>query len=153
MKTLLVAIVLTIVSTSLPAQAAYQAKVPHLEGGTQTRIAGRFSPARYSFRYHVTGYTLSELKFTAPVGMQLSRSIDIMDQNGQKVAATIALQGQVAIVTFARPVALDSKLSIDLNDVKTRDNSRIWELETSSKLDSLKETISLQTVRFSPGYH
>ena len=94
------------------------------EGGTQTRLAGRFSPARYSFRYHVTGHTLSELRFTAPVGMQLSRSIDIMDQNGQKIAATIALQGQVAIVTFARPVALNSKLSIDLNDVKTIDNSR-----------------------------
>jgi len=84
--------------------------------------------------------------------MQLSRSIDIMDQNGQRVATTIALQGQVAIVTFARPVALDSKLSIDLNDVKTRDNSRIRELETSGKLGSIKEDIPLQTVRFSPGY-
>jgi len=152
MKTLLAAVLLTIVGTSLPAQAAYQAKVPHPEGGTQTRLAGRFSPARYSFRYHVTGYTLSELKFTAPVGMQLSRSIDIMDQNGQKVAATIALQGQVAIVTFAQPVALDSKLSIDLNDVKTSDNSRIWELETSGKLGSIKEDIPLQTVRLLPGY-
>ncbi len=153
MKTLLVAIVLTIVGISLPAQAAYQAKVPHLEGGTQTRLAGRFSPARYSFRFHVTGYTLSELKFTAPVGMQLSRSIEIMDQNGQKVAATIALQGQVVIVTFAKPVALDSTLSVDLNDVRTGDNSRTWELETSGKLDNLKENISLQTIRFSPGYH
>ena len=152
MKILLAAIFLTIVGTSLPAHAAYQAKVPHPEGGTQTRLAGRFSPARYSFRFHVTGYTLSELKFTAPVGMQLSRSIDIMDQNGQKVAATIALQGQVATVTFAQPVALDSKLSIDLNDVRTRDNSRIRELETSGKLGSIKEDIPLQTVRLSPGY-
>ena len=75
--------------------------------------------------------------------MQLSRSIDIMDQNGQKVAATIALQGQVAIVTFAQPVALDSKLSIDLNDVKTRDNRRIRELEISGKLGSIKEDIPL----------
>ena len=153
MKTLLAAIVLTIVGISFPAQAAYQAKVPHPEGGTQTRLAGRFSPARYSFRFHVTGYTLSELKFTAPVGMQLSRSIDIMDQNGQKVAAIITLQGQVAIVTFAQPVALDSTLSVDLNDVRTGDNSRTWELETSGKLANLKENISLQTIRFSPGYH
>ena len=153
MKTLLAAVLLTIAGPSLPAQAAYQAKVPHPEGGTQTRLAGRFSPARYSFRFHVTGYTLSELKFTAPVGMQLSRSIDIMDQNGQRVAKTIALQGQVAIVTFAQPVALDSTLSVDLNDVRTGDNSRTWELETSGKLDNLKENISLQTVRFLPGYH
>ncbi len=152
MKTLLAAIVLTIVGTSLPAQAAYQAKVPHPEGGTQTRLVGRFSPVRYSFRFHVTGYTLSELKFTAPIGMQLSRSIDIMDQNGQRVEATIDLQGQVAIVTFAQPVALGSKLSIDLNDVKTRDNSRIRELETSGKLGSIKEDIPLQNVRFSPDY-
>lgn len=152
MKTLLAAILLAIVGTSLPAQATYQAKVPHPEGGTQTRLAGRFSHARYSFRYHVTGHTLSELRFTAPVGMQLSRSIDIMDQNGQKIAATIALQGQVAIVTFARPVALDSKLSIDLNDVKTIDNSRTWDLGTSGKLDNLKESTVLQTVRLSPGY-
>ena len=84
--------------------------------------------------------------------MQLSRSIDIMDQNGQKIAATIALQGQVAIVTFARPVVLDSKLSIDLNDVKTIDNSRTWDLGTSGKLDNLKESTVLQTVRLSPGY-
>ena len=153
MKTLLAAILLTIVGISFPAQAAYQAKVPHPEGGTQTRLSGRFSPARYSFRLHVTGYTLSELKFTAPVGMQLSRSIDIMDQNGQKVAAIITLQGQVAIVTFAQPVALGSTLSVDLNDVRTGDNSRTWELETSGKLDNLKENISLQTIRFSPGYH
>ncbi len=151
MKTLLAAILLTIVGTSLPAQAAYQAKVPHPEGGTQTRLAGRFSPARYSFRYHVTGYTLSELKFTAPLGMQLSRSIDIMDQNGQRVAATIALEGQVAIVTFAQPVALNSTLSVDLNKVRTGDNSRIRELETSGKLGSTKEYIPLQTIRFSPG--
>ena len=47
---------------------------------------------------------------------------------------------------FKRP------LSIDLNDVKTRDNSRIRELETSGKLGSIKEDIPLQTVRFSPGY-
>ena len=153
MKTLLAAVLLTIVGTSLPAQAAYQTKVPHPEGGTQTHLAGRFSPARYSFRFHVTGYTLSELKFTAPVEMHLSRSIDIMDQNGQKVAATIALQGQVAIVTFAQPVALDSNLSIDLNDIKTRDNSRIWELETSGKLGSIKEDIPLQTIRLSSGDH
>ena len=46
MKTLLAAIFLTIVGTSVPAQAAYQAKVPHSDGGTQTRSAGRFSPAR-----------------------------------------------------------------------------------------------------------
>jgi hypothetical protein len=152
MKALLAAVLLTIVGTSLPAQASYQAKVPHPEGGTQTSSNGRFSPARYSFRFHVTGHTLSELRFTAPIGMQLSQSIDVMDQNGQKVAATIGLEGQVAVVTFAQPVALDSKLSIDLNDVKTTDNSRIRELETSGKLDNFKEDISLQTIRLSPGY-
>jgi hypothetical protein len=150
MKTLLAVVLLAIIGTSLPAHAAYQAKVPHPEGGSQTRTNGRFSPVRYSFRFHVTGYTISELKFTAPGGMHLSQSIDILDQNGQKVAATIALQGQVAVVTFAQPVALESTLSIDLNDVKTSNNSRIWELETSGKLGNLKEDISLQTIRLSP---
>jgi hypothetical protein len=150
MKMLLAAALLTI-GTSLPVQA-HEAKVPHPEGGRQTGLNGRYAPARYSFRFHVTGRTLSELRFTAPAGMQLSPSIDITDQSGQPVATTIALQEQVAVVTFAQSVALGSKLSIDLNYVKTRDNSRIWELETSGKLDNLKEDILLQTVRLSPGY-
>jgi hypothetical protein len=152
MKMLLAAVLLTIISTSLPSEAAYQAKVPHPEGGTQTLSGGRYAPARYSFRFHVTGRTLSELKFIAPEGIRLNPSIDITDQSGQPVASTIELQGQVAVVTFAQPVALGSKLRIDLNNVKTADNSRIWELETSGKLDNLKEDISLQTIRLSPGY-
>jgi hypothetical protein len=148
MKILITTLALALM-TALPSYAD-DAKVPHPEGGAQTRANGLFSPTRYSFRFHVTGYTLSELKFTSPEGMHLSQSIDILDQNGQKIAATIALQGQVAVVTFAQPVVSGRTLSIDLNDVKTSNNGRIWELETSGKLGNLKEDISLQTIRLSP---
>jgi Arc/MetJ family transcription regulator len=145
-------LITTLALALMPAFPSYadDAKVPHPEGGAQTRANGLFSPTRYSFRFHVTGYTLSELKFTAPEGMRLNQSIDISDQNGQKVMAMIALQGQVAVVTFAQPVALGSRLSFDLNDVKTKNNGRIWELETSGKIGNLKEDISLQTIRLSP---
>jgi hypothetical protein len=63
MKTLLVATLLTI-SMGLPAYAASQSKIPHPEGGQQTLFNGLSSPVRYSFKLHVTGYTLSELKLT-----------------------------------------------------------------------------------------
>ena len=149
MKTLLVATLLTI-SMGLPAYAASQSKVPHPEGGQQTLFNGLSSPVRYSFKLHVTGYTLSELKLTTQEGMQLSRSIDIRDANGQIVPATIELQGQVAKISFAQPIALNSKLSIDLNQVKIMGNDRIWELETSGKLGNLNADIPLQTIRLSP---
>jgi hypothetical protein len=149
MKSLLVATLLTI-SLGLPAYAASQSKVPHPEGGQQTLSGGRFSPARYSFKLHVTGYTLSELKLITPEGMRLSKSIEVQDKNGQTIPATVELQGQVATISFAQPVALDSKLHIDLNQVKTSDNDRIWDVETSGKLGELKGDIPLQTIRLSP---
>lgn len=149
MKTLLVATLFTI-SLALPVYAASPSKIPHPEGGQQTGFNGLSSPVRYSFKLHVTGYTLSELNLIAPEGMRLSQSIDIRDANGQIVPATIELQGQVAKISFAQPVALNSKLSIDLNQVKTMGNDRIWELETSAKLGNLNADIPLQTIRLSP---
>lgn len=149
MKTLLVATLFT-VSLALPVYAAFPSKIPHPEGGQQTGFNGLSSPVRYSFKLHVTGYTLSELNLIAPEGMRLNQSIDIRDANGQIVPATIVLQGQVAKISFAQPVALNSKLSIDLNQVKTMGNNRIWELETSGKLGNLNADIPLQTIRLSP---
>ena len=149
MKSLLAATLLTI-SLSFPAYAASQSKVPHPEGGKQTLVNGKFSPTRYSFKFHITGYTLSELKLIAPEGMQISQSIDIRDKNGKIVPKTVTLQGQTAIISFTQSITLDDKLDIDLNQVKSIDNSRIWELETSGKLGDLKVSIPLQTIRLSP---
>jgi hypothetical protein len=152
MKALLAATLLAISmgGMGIPANAALQSKVPHPEGGMQMLGGGKFSPTGYRFRFHVTGYTLSELKFIAPEGMSLSRSISIYDKSGQAVPATVEVQGQIATISFTQPVALDSKLNIQLNQVKTIDNSRIWELETSARLGDLKTDIPLQTIRLSP---
>lgn len=149
MKTLLVATLFTI-SLALPVYAASPSKIPHPEGGQQTGFNGLSFPVRYSFKLHVTGYTMSELNLIAPEGMRLSQSIDIRDAKGQIVPTTIELQGQVAKISFAQPVALNSKLSIDLNQVKTMGNDRIWELETTAKLGNLNADIPLQTIRLSP---
>jgi hypothetical protein len=135
-------------AAAFPAQAMYEAKVPHTSGGM--RIGGRFSPTRYSFRLHVTGRMISELKLRAPEGLSLSKSIDIIDQSGRKVAATIGTQGQTTTISFAQPVALGTKLKINLNDVERTYNALIWELETSAVLDGLQGDIPLQTVRLSP---
>jgi hypothetical protein len=150
MKTLIAAML--ILGTTAPVYAAYPATVPHPEGGNQTSTNGRFGPARYSFGLHVTGRTISELTLSAPEGIHLSPSIAIVDQQGKTVDAAIALQGQTATIAFTQSVALGTRLSIDLNNIKRTDNSLSWELAASGKLDNLKESIPLQTIRMSPHY-
>jgi Protein of unknown function (DUF2808) len=150
MKTLIAT--LLILGTTASVYASYPATVPHPEGGNQTSTNGRFGPARYSFGLHVTGRTISELTLSAPKGIHLSQSIAIVDQHGKSVDAAIALQGQVITIVFPRPIALGTTLHIDLNGVKRTDNSLSWELDASGKLDNLKESIQLQTIRMSPHY-
>ncbi len=152
MKILAAAIVLTL-STIYPAYAGQESLVPHPQGGKQTLSNGPFSPTRYSFSLHVTGKSLSKLRFTTPEGVKLSQDIQIFDKAGKPLNITTETQGLVTIVTFSQPVKPGEDLSIDLNNVRTIDNSRSWDLSVAGKLDDLKDKISLQTVRMSPASH
>lgn len=147
---ILAAVTTLVLATINPAYANYDSKVPHPEGGKQTLPNGNLSSTRYSFSFHITGRTLSELSLTTPQGIRLSEDISIVDETGKIVRSTIKVEGLKTIISFSEPIKLGKNLRIDLNNVKTMYHSSIWELTVSGKLDNLKEDISLQTIRMSP---
>ncbi len=146
MKILATIITLTLATIS-PAYADYNSKVPHPEGGQQTFPNGGFSPTRYSFSFHVTGRTLTELSLTTPEGIRLGEDIVIADETGKPVLTKIAVQGLNTTILFSEPIKVESKLRININTIKAINNFSIWELVISGKLDDIKEYIPLQTLR------
>jgi hypothetical protein len=66
----------------------------------------------------VTGFPLESLTIILPQDMRSLEGATVTDQNGQKIAATVAIaQGSIAL-NFAQPVKPNNYLTVELTGVK-----------------------------------
>jgi DUF917 family protein len=66
----------------------------------------------------VTGFPLESLMITLPQDMRTLEGATVTDQNGQKIAANVAItQGSIAL-TFAQPVKPNNYLTVELTGVR-----------------------------------
>jgi hypothetical protein len=125
--------------------------VPHPSGGRVDAFRGRFGSVRYTFDLHVTGRELSEFTVTPPKGVKLSTMAKVTDATGKTVDATVNMDGSTLKITFAQPVAIRTKMQVELDQIKMINNAMIWDLETAGKLSGINQPISLMTLRMRPG--
>ena len=147
------AVLLTLaIMPTFPAQASYEEKVPHTTG-SRVDAAGRFGPSRYTIAIHVTGYELSEFLITSPKGLRLGPLVKVFGPDGNVIDTRVEMIGETVKLAFAQPIALRSNLTIQLDGVKTSDNTVIRDLEMSAKMRGMNAFIPLMTVRMMPGIH
>ncbi|MBW4633034.1 MAG: hypothetical protein KME30_14390 [Iphinoe sp. HA4291-MV1] len=79
--------------------------------------------ATHKIEVHVQGKSLAELVIDLPEGLRVNRGIEVKNQSGQKIPATVSINDRKATVAFSQPVELETKLSILMNGVNTIGNS------------------------------
>lgn len=127
MKRLIYATTLTLALTSLvPAAYAdvgpreYQKATHFVHSGAHPTNA-RAANATHHFELHVADQPLSQLSIDLPNGLRISQGIEVTDQSGKKIDATVSIKDQKATIAFAQPVSPGTLLSIEMKGVRTHD--------------------------------
>ncbi len=132
---------------SAAAQASSKAKVPHLAGSSANSNNTRFQPGNYSLKVHVMGQELSALMIEPQATIRLSQNIQVMDQLNKPVAATVSMNGQTAMISFAQPVKPDTILRVDLQNVQNPNALPNALFSVSSQVVGLESEIPLGTIQ------
>ncbi|MBD2772093.1 DUF2808 domain-containing protein [Iningainema tapete] len=75
--------------------------------------------ATHKFEVHVQGKPLAELAIDLPKGVSIDNGIEVRNQSGQKIPATISINNRKATVAFSQPVDPETKLSVLMRGVNT----------------------------------
>lgn len=107
--------------------------------------------ATHEFEVYV-GKPLAELVIDLPEGVKINRGIEVKNQTGQKIPATVSINNRKATVAFSQPVEPETKLSILMNGVNTIGNSeagysRPWIYRVYAKNAGSQGEISLGVAR------
>lgn len=149
MKRLSYAIAFTLaLAISAPAVRAMEANATHLHGSAALPRNARVPFATYRIRVHVENTSLTQLSIDLPEALSIKRGLDVVDQTGQAINATLTVKSNSAIIDFAQPVAPGTILEVDLNGVSTSDYlGRTWLLPVSSRSVGMNRDIPLGIAR------
>lgn len=108
--------------------------VPHIDGNVQFPPT-RSPLVRHTFRVHVpqNSKAVTQLIISVPKNVTVSndiKNIDIVDENEQKINTNVSVNGKTILLAFTKPVTPNTKLEIDLNNVKrpTLANAAVYRL-------------------------
>ncbi|HEY9853842.1 MAG TPA: DUF2808 domain-containing protein [Leptolyngbyaceae cyanobacterium] len=120
----------------------------HLEGAVQFP-QNRSRIVRHTIRFHIPqgSSPLSQLNIDVPEGLRISDNIALTDKSGQKINANISIMGNKIIVDFPQPIAPESKLELDLNNIRRRGVSNAWIYRVSAKLVGLEADVPIGIAR------
>ncbi|MBD2772327.1 DUF2808 domain-containing protein [Iningainema tapete] len=96
----------------------------HIDGNVQFP-PNRWRTVRHSFRVHIpkNGKAVNQLIIKVPSSVTVSnniKNIDVEDENEQKISTNASVEGKTVRLVFPEPVAPNSILHIDLNNVQRR---------------------------------
>ena len=95
--------------------------VPHIDGNSQFPQS-KWAPVRHSFELHIpkNSKAVSQLIIQVPDVIRISdkNRIDVVDAQGQKIDTNISVNGKIIVLTFPNTVVPNTKLEIDINNVK-----------------------------------
>jgi hypothetical protein len=132
MKTLIYAAAFMLAITpSVPAALAggalRDAKAPHLVHSGAHPNNARLPSATHHFEVHLQGKDLSQLSVDLPEGIKVKRGIEVTDQSGKKLDATVSAHDRRVTIAFFQPVTSGTRLSVSLKGVETLYlQRRIW---------------------------
>jgi hypothetical protein len=95
--------------------------LPHIDGNSQFPQS-KWIPVRHSFDLHIpkNSKPISQLIIKVPDVIRISdkNRIDVADTQGQKIDTNISVNGKIIVLTFPNTVAPNTKLEIDINNIK-----------------------------------
>ncbi|BAZ18562.1 hypothetical protein NIES4071_104470 (plasmid) [Calothrix sp. NIES-4071] len=149
MKKLIYTVAFTLViASSVPAAFAENpndAKVTHLGNSRAFPNDSAASDATHKFEVHVQGKAVSELAINLPEGVKVNRGIEVTNKSGQKIPATVSMDGKTATVAFSEPVAPGNSLLVSMKGVNasSHDSSQCLHYQVSAKKEGTKEATPL----------
>lgn len=154
MKKLIEALAFTLVIASLAPSVRAEgslpdAKIPHLLRSGAHPNSAMVSDATHYFEIHVQGRSISELAIDLPEGISIEKSIEVVNESGQKLDAQVSIAPRKATVVFSQPVEPDTTLSIEMQGINTPGYDSTWQYRIYSKLVGLNREISLGSVQIS----
>lgn len=154
MKRLLFAATLTLALTSLTPAARADESPREYSKATQLVHSGahpnsvRTPNATHHFMLSVAGNALSQLLIDLPKGISVRRGIEVTDQSGKKVDETVSINDRKATIAFAQPVSPGTRLSVEMNGIRTSDYlGRTWLYRVYGKDVGMTIEIPLGTAR------
>ena len=126
--------------------------LPHVDGNSQFPETRR-SNVRHTFRVHIpkNSPSVSQLNIEVPNTLTWSNNTNdvvVANENGKKINANISTNGKSILIAFAEPVASNTKLEIDIKNVKQpfRGNGPVYSIK--AKLAGSTTEMSIGTARF-----
>ncbi len=115
----------------------------HIDGAVQFPQT-KWRNVRHTLRVHIPqgSRPLSHLYINVPEGLTAS-NLTVRDNLGIKVDANISIKSNTVGVDFLQPVAGESTLKIDLNNVIIRGVSNGWLYRVSAKVVGLEADIPI----------
>mgnify|MGYP002783921357 FL=1 len=126
--------------------------LPHIDGNSQFPQT-HWSNVRHTFRVHIpkNSPSVSQLNIEVPNTLTWSNNTNdvvVANENGKKINANISTNGKSILIAFAEPVASNTKLEIDIKNVKQpfRGNGPVYSIK--AKLAGSTTEMSIGTARF-----
>ncbi|WP_083602248.1 DUF2808 domain-containing protein [Hydrococcus rivularis] len=130
--------------------------LPHVEGNYQFPPT-RWAVVRHTLRVHVpkNSKDVSQLNIEVPSTVRWSNDINdvvVKKENSQKINTNVSLNGKTILLAFAEPVAPNTKLEIDIKNVKQPflGNGPVYYLSANLIGSDAKIPIGVARFRISP---
>ncbi|HEY9668888.1 MAG TPA: hypothetical protein V6C91_18910 [Coleofasciculaceae cyanobacterium] len=153
-RILIYAAAFTLIAAALiPANSATartdQGNSPHVDSTVQFPQT-KWRIVRHTIRLHVPqkSSALSQVILDVPVGLTASNDIILSDSSGQKINANVSINGRQVTLAFPQPIASETKLDIDLNNVKISGVSNAWLYRVSALFVGLDRELPLGVAQF-----
>ncbi|MHC0067252.1 DUF2808 domain-containing protein [Nostoc sp. UIC 10890] len=128
MKKVLVYVAISTLAAALLIPANYASaneedgNIPHVDGNSQFPQT-RWMPVRHTLRVHVpkNSKSVSQLKIQVPNTVRWSdntNDVVINEDNGRKINTNVSVNGKTILLAFAEPIVPNTKLKIDIKNVK-----------------------------------
>ncbi|OCQ93456.1 hypothetical protein BCD64_00730 [Nostoc sp. MBR 210] len=96
--------------------------LPHVDGNSQFPQT-RWSRVRHTLQIHVpkNSKSVSQLKIEVPNTIRWSdntNDVVINEDNGRKINTNVSVNGKTILLAFAEPIVPNTKLEIDIKNVK-----------------------------------
>lgn len=126
--------------------------LPHIDGNSQFPQT-RWSNVRHTFRVHIpkNSPSVSQLNIEVPSTLTWSNNTNdviVANENGKKINADITTNGKSILIAFAEFVASNTKLEIDIKNVKQpfRGNGPVYNIK--ARLAGSTTDMPIGTARF-----
>lgn len=137
------------ISSTIPvfAKSPSDAKFTHLGNSAALPDNAQAYDATHKFDVHVQGKAVSKLMIESPEDVKITEGIEVNNKSGEKIPATVSINGKKATITFSEAVNPGTSLSIQMQGVMTPGYANTWHYSVSAKKVGIKEEIPLGLAR------